>query len=307
MLGKRGIKHMLQTMSRERQLYLLALPAVLYFALFHYVPMYGVQLAFRKYVASLGIAGSPWVGLLHFRKFFNSYLFWRLIKNTVGISLYQLAVGFPVPIILALMINQMRAPRYKRVVQTALYAPHFISIVVMAGMLYVLLSPISGMANHLIRALGGEPVYFLGEAKWYQTIYVLSETWQHTGWKAIIYLAVLSGINPSLYEAAVMDGATIWQKMIHIELPLIMPTVVILLILSVGQIMNLGFQKAYLLQNLLNAEASEIINTYIYKVGLLKAQFDYSTAINLFNTVINMFLLITVNQLAKSLKQATLW
>ena len=163
------------------------------------------------------------------------------------------------------------------------------------------------MANHLIRALGGEPVYFLGEAKWYQTIYVLSETWQHTGWKAIIYLAVLSGINPSLYEAAVMDGATIWQKMIHIELPLIMPTVVILLILSVGQIMNLGFQKAYLLQNLLNAEASEIINTYIYKVGLLKAQFDYSTAINLFNTVINMFLLITVNQLAKSLKQATLW
>ena len=304
---KPRVENFLRNLKRDHQLYLLALPAVLFFALFHYVPMYGVQLAFKKFVASLGITGSPWVGFAHFEKFFNSYLFWRLIRNTIGISLYQLAAGFPVPIVIALMLNQMRTPRYKRVVQTALYAPHFISIVVMAGMLYTLLSPVSGMVNHLIKALGGEPVNFLSEVKWYKTIYVASEVWQHAGWKAIIYMAVLAGINPSLYEAAMIDGATMMQRIVHIELPLIMPTIVILLILTMGQIMNVGFQKAYLLQNLLNAEASEIIATYIYKVGLIKAQYDYSTAINLFNTLINMVLLISVNQIAKVMRQATLW
>ena len=259
--------------------------------------MYGVQLAFKDFVATLGITGSPWAGFVHFRKFFNSFLFWRVITNTLGISLYELALGFPVPIILALMLNEMRAATYKRVVQTAVYAPHFISIVVLAGMLYVLLSPVSGMVNHLLVLLGGEPVNFLAEARWFKTIYVLSSVWQHAGWSAIIYLAVLSGI----------DGATIRQKIAHIDLPLLMPTAMILLILSLGQIMNVGFQKAYLLQNLLNAEASEIIATYIYKVGLIKAQYDYSTAINLFNTVINMVLLISVNQIARALRQNTLW
>lgn len=269
--------------------------------------MYGVQLAFRDFVATLGIAGSPWVGLDHFKKFFNSFLFERLIKNTLGISLYQLAAGFPIPIIVALLLNEMRAPTYKRVIQTTIYAPHFISIVVLAGMLYTMLSPISGMVNHLIRALGGTPVYFLGEARWFKTIYVFSGIWQSAGWGAIIYLAVLAGVDPTLYEAAKIDGATIRHKILHIDVPFIMPTAVILLILSLGQIMNVGFQKAYLLQNLLNAEASAIIATYIYKVGLLEAQFDYSTAINLFNTVINMVLLISVNQMAKALKQNSLW
>ena len=296
-----------KTIRREHQLWILAAPAVCYFILFHYVPMYGVQLAFKDFVASLGITGSPWAGLVHFRKFFNSFLFWRVIGNTLGISLYELAVGFPVPIIFALMLNEMRAATYKRVVQTAVYAPHFISIVVLAGMLYALLSPVSGMVNHLLALLGGEPVNFLAEARWFKTIYVFSGVWQHAGWGAIIYLAVLAGIDPALYEAARIDGATIRQKIVHIDLPMLMPTAVILLILSLGQIMNVGFQKAYLLQNLLNAEASEIIATYIYKVGLIKAQYDYSTAINLFNTVINMVLLISVNQIAKALRQNTLW
>ena len=301
------VRKLVKALGREHQLWILAAPAVAYFILFHYVPMYGVQLAFKDFVATLGITGSPWAGLVHFKKFFNSFLFWRVITNTLGISLYELALGFPVPIILALMLNEMRLVTYKRVVQTAVYAPHFISIVVLAGMLYVLLSPVSGMVNHLLVLLGGEPVNFLAETRWFKTIYVLSSVWQHAGWGAIIYLAVLAGIDPTLYEAARIDGATIRQKIVHIDLPLLMPTAVILLILSLGQIMNVGFQKAYLLQNLLNAEASEIIATYIYKVGLIKAQYDYSTAINLFNTVINMVLLVSVNQIARALRQNTLW
>lgn len=293
--------------KRDYQLYLLALPAIIYYIIFHYVPMYGIQIAFKDFIEVKGIWGSPWVGLKHFNRFFSSFQFTRLIKNTIGISLYQLIVSFPLPIIMALLLNQTRNKRFKKTVQTVTYAPHFISVVVLVGMMQIFLSPRAGLINILIKFLGGEPVHFLAEPQWFKTIFVLSGVWQNTGWGTIIYLAALSGINPELYEAAKVDGATKFKIIRHIELPGIMPTAIIMLIMRLGRIMDLGFQKAYLLQNPLNAQSSEIISTYVYKVGLIQNQYSYSAAIGLFNTIINIILLTIVNKIAKTVSETSLW
>ncbi|CAG7648260.1 putative multiple-sugar transport system permease YteP [Paenibacillus solanacearum] len=289
------------------ELYLFILPTLVYFILFHYVPMYGVQIAFKNFIAVKGVTGSPWVGFEHFERFFESYQFITVMRNTLGISLYELLVAFPAPIVLALLLNQVTSERFKKIVQTVTYAPHFISVVVIAGMLYLFLSPKQGLVNQILVLLGMEPVFFMASPDWFKTIYVFSGIWQNIGWAAIIYLAALSGVNPDLHEAAVVDGATKLQRIRHIDLPSIMPTIVILLILNVGHLMSIGFEKVYLLQNQLNIDASEIIQTYVYKAGLMNAQFSYSAAIGLFNSVVNFILLISVNQLAKKTKQASLW
>lgn len=302
-MGKRVQK----VLKRDWQLLVLCALPVLYFIIFHYIPMYGVQIAFKDFKATDGIWGSAWVGFKHFRRFFASSQFVSLIKNTLGLSLLQILLGFPVPIILAIMLNQVKNQKFRKFAQSILYCPHFISIVVLAGMLYIFLSPRNGIVNTIIKMLGGEAIFFLGEAKYFKLTFVISGIWQNAGWSAIIYIAALAGISPDLYEAAQVDGANKWQRIRHIDLPGIMPTIVMMLIMEIGKVMSLGFQKAYLLQNAQNLAASEIISTYIYKVGMLDAQYSYSAAVNLFNNVINIILLVTFNKLAKKLTDNSLW
>lgn len=304
---EKKMKGFKRSFKRDYQLYLLILPAVIYFLIFHYAPMYGIQLAFKDYKVIEGITGSPWVGFEHFERFFNSYQFERLIKNTLGISFFQLIAGFPVPIILALLLNTVKNKAGKKFVQTVTYVPHFISVVVLTGMLHIFLSPNGGLLNTIIGLIGIEPIYFLGEKQYFKSIFVLSGIWQNAGWGTIIYLAALAGVGPELYEAAKVDGASKLQIVRHIDFPSILPTVIILLVMNLGRIMNIGWQKAYLLQNSLNSETSEIIQTYMYKVGLIERQFEYSTAISLFNAVINIILLVTANRLAKRFSESSLW
>ena len=292
---------------RDWQLMVLAALPVLYFLFFHYMPMYGVQIAFKEFRADLGITGSPWCGFAQFERFFNSSQFWTLIKNTLSLSLMQLLIGFPVPVILAILLNQMKNRRFKSFIQSVTYFPHFISMVVLTGMLGLFLSPRNGIINILIQALGGDAVFFLGEAQWFRPVFVLSGVWQNAGWSAIIYIAALASISPDLYEAAQVDGANKWQLIRHVDLPGILPTIVMMFIMEMGKVMSLGFQKAYLMQNNLNIAASEIISTYVYKVGLVDAQFSYSAAIGLFNNIINIILLVSANQLSKKLTNSSLW
>lgn len=292
---------------RDWQLYLLVLPAVLYIFIFHYLPMYGVQIAFKDFRAVDGIMGSAWVGLKHFERFFSSEQFLRILGNTLKLSFGQLIVGFPMPIILALVLNQMRSKKFKKVIQTVTYAPHFISIVVLVGMMQVMLSPRTGVVTHLLGSFGVQPINYFADGKYFMPLYILSGVWQGMGWGSIIYLAALSSVSPELYEAAKVDGCSRWKLIWHIDIPSIIPTMVIMLILNVGQIMSVGFDKAYLMQNTGNVQSAEIISTYVYKVGLLNSQFSYSAAIGLFNSVVNIVLLVSVNTISKKLAGSSLW
>ncbi|BFH70377.1 MAG: ABC transporter permease subunit [Paenibacillus dendritiformis] len=298
---------MAKIFRKHWQMYLLLAPVAVYFIVFHYVPMYGVQIAFKDFIATKGIAGSPWVGMKHFERFYQSYYFWRLIKNTLGIGLYQLLVGFPVPILLALMMNEIRGKWFKKTVQTVTYAPHFLSTVVMVGILVIFLSPDTGMINHLIRAFGGEPVSFLTEPGWFKSLYVFSGVWQQMGWSSIIYLAALSGVDPQLHEAARVDGASRLQRIRHVNLPCIMPTIVILLILNTGSILSVGFEKVFLMQNDMNLESSDVFATYVYRSGLLGAQYSFSAAVGLFSNIVNFILLVSVNFIARKAGNTSLW
>lgn len=292
---------------RNWQLYVLLLPVIAYFVIFEYFPMYGVQIAFKDFIAKKGIWGSPWVGFKHFHRFFDSYFFWRLLKNTLGISLYQLVVGFPVPILLALMINEVRQSKLRKFVQTVTYAPHFLSTVVMVGLIFIFLNPNTGMVNHFLKLFGIEPISFMTEAGWFKTIYVFSGVWQQMGWSSIIYLAALSGIDPQQHEAARVDGANRIQRIWHINIPGILPTIVILLILQMGSLMGVGFEKVFLMQNNLNMDSSDVISTYVYRSGILGAQYSFSAAVGLFNSVVNFILLILVNFISRRLNQTALW
>jgi putative aldouronate transport system permease protein len=247
------------------------------------------------------------VGLQNFSRFFNSAYFVNLLTNTVALSLLMLLFSFPMPVILALMLNQIGSQKYKRIVQTVSYAPHFISMVVFVGMMFLFASPSVGIINVLASQVGLPRVYYMGSVAWFRPVYVLTDIWQETGWGAIIYLAALSAINPELYEAATIDGATKFQRIRHIDIPAILPTVTILLVLRAGAIMSLGFEKAFLMQTALNLDQSEIISTYVYKVGLQGAQFSFGAAVGLFNSVANLILLITVNRVARALGETSLW
>ncbi|PWW36212.1 MULTISPECIES: ABC transporter permease [Paenibacillus] len=303
-----AVKHAVsKSLRRHWQLYLLVLPPVVYFIIFKYVPMANAVLAFKDYNVIKGIWGSPWVGTKYFEMLFRNPAFATLIKNTLYISFYQLIVGFPVPILLALALNEIKSARFKKTVQMVTYAPYFISTVVMVSIIMLFLSPRLGIVNTIAGALGFEAVNFLGEPGLFRSIYVFSDVWQSMGYSAVIYLAALSGIDPSLYEAARVDGASRFQKIVNVDLPGILPAAVIILILSVGNIMAVGFEKIYLLQNPLNLSASEIISTYVYKMGLLNANYSFATAVGLFNSLINLILLLTVNAAAKRLSNTSLW
>ncbi|WP_144023599.1 ABC transporter permease subunit [Paenibacillus sp. FSL H8-0548] len=282
------------------------LPAVVLLLLFSYKPMYGVLIAFKDYSPALGIMESPWAGLKYFEKFINSYQFKITIKNTVIISLYSMAT-FPIPIILALMINQMRVNRFKHVFQTVTYMPHFISTVVMVGLILILFSPGSGLLGNIYRLFGAEAPNLMGSVEWFSSVYVWTDVWQHAGWDSIIYIAALSAVDPSLYEAAKVDGASRWQRIRFIDIPMLLPTAITLLILRIGGLLGVGFEKVYLMQNNLNISSSEVIATYVYKIGMLSSQYSFSSAINLFNTIINFILLIIVNQAAKKYSENSLW
>ncbi|WP_211746639.1 ABC transporter permease subunit [Paenibacillus sp. Marseille-Q4541] len=300
-------KGLVKRILQNWELYVLIAPAFFYFLIFQYVPMYGVQIAFKNFIPTLGINGSPWVGFDHFERFFNSYYFWDLIWNTLSISLYELAVGFPLPIILALAFNEVRNGKFKKTVQTATYAPHFISVVVMAGMIITFLSPSSGIIIHLIEWLGFSSPDFLTDPAWFKTMYVISGVWQSTGWGTIIYLAALSGVDPQQHEAAIVDGASRFQRIWFINIPAIVPTITILLILNMGGLLGVGFEKILLLQNSLNMTSSDVISTFVYRSGLLDAQYSFSTAVGLFNSVINAFMLVLVNQIARRTSENSLW
>jgi putative aldouronate transport system permease protein len=293
--------------KQEWQLWLFALPAILFFLIFHYGPMYGVIIAFKNYSPSRGISASKWVGFTYFARFLKSPMCWALIRNTLILSFYQLIVTFPFPVALALLLNHMRNKRGVKLVQTITYAPHFISLVVMSGMLFLFFSPSSGVINAIITKLGKESIYFMGEERWYRHLFVFSHVWQHTGYNAIIFLAALTAVDPAQYEAATIDGASIWQKIISIDLPAISPTLVTMLLLQVGKMFNVDTQKALLLQTPTNLGVSEIIGTYVYKIGLVNSQFSYSTAINLFQTVVNLVILLSVNYVSKRLTEESLW
>lgn len=288
-------------------LYLMLLPVTVYFIIFCYAPMYGIQLAFKDFIIKKGIMGSPWIGFTNFEKFFNSFNCVSLIKNTIGISLYNLAVGFPIPIVFALFLNYLRGKFLKKSVQMVSYAPHFISTVVLCGMLTIFLHPDTGIVNTLRGIFGLEPLAFLSKPEWFKSIHAWSGLWQSMGWNSIIYISALSGVDYQLHEAAIMDGASKLQRIIHVDLPSIKPTIIMLFILQMGQIMNVGFEKVFLLQNSLNFSGSDVISTYVYRVGLINNDYGYSTAVGLFNSLINVILLVGANALSKKVTAESLW
>lgn len=287
-------------------LYLLMAPSIIIFLLFTYYPMYGIVIAFKDFTPASGILGSPWAGFKYFKQFFNSYQFWPTIRNTLVISFYTILVTFPLPIILALMCNQMKALKFKKFFQVATYLPHFISTVVMCGMIILFLSPSTGIIAHILGLVGIKLPNLMGQASAFPSIYVWTEAWQHVGWDSILYIATLSSVDPTLYEAATMDGANKWHKIIHVDFPALLPTATIMFIMRMGSVMSVGFEKVYLLQNTLNSSTSEILSTYVYKMGLISNQYSLSAAIGLFNNVINLILLIAVNQIAKKLSDTSL-
>ena len=288
------------------QLYILVLPAFLYVIIFHYLPMYGIVIAFQNYNPASGFF-SNWVGFKHFITFFKSVQFWKLIRNTLLINVYGLVFTFPLPILLALLLNEARFEWFKKTVQNITYIPLFVSTVVLVGMLNCFLSPSNGIINTFIEKLGGTPIDFMGNEAWFRSLYIISGTWQNCGNSAIIFIAALSGIDLSLHEAAQIDGANRLQRIIHVNIPGIMPTIVMILILSCGNMLSVGFDKVYLMQNTMNLSVSEVISTYTYKVGLLNAKYSYSTAIGLFNSVINFLILFGVDRFAHYTSEVSLF
>ncbi len=289
------------------QLYLMLAPAVIYLIIFAYKPMYGIQIAFRDFKFRDGITGSEWVGLENFTRLFKSYWFPITVKNTLLLSLLSLAIGFPFPIIFALMVNEVKNEKFKSLVQTVSYAPHFISTVVICGMLLLFMSTDGGLFNVILSFLGQEPYAMAIDPKAFKWYYVLSGVWQSCGWSAIIYFAALAGVDKALLEAAELDGASRLQRIWHVNVPVLIPTIVIQLILQCGRIMTVGYEKILLLQNNLNLSVSEVISTYVYKVGLQSYDYSFATAFNVFNSVINVVLLITVNKISKKLTEESLW
>ena len=285
---------------------LIALP-VIYLIIFNYIPMGGIILAFKRFSPRKGIFGSDFVGLMYFRQFLGAPSSLRIIRNTLRLGVYSLLVGFPIPILLALAINEVKHQRLKKFVQIVTYAPYFISLVVLVGIMMRIMDLRTGILNHLIVALGGKPVNFFGSKDIFPHLYVWSGVWQISGYASIIYIAALSGVNPELQEAAIIDGASRVQRIWNVDLPAIRPTIVMMLIFNVGQIMNIGFEKAYLMKNSVNQANAEIISTFVYEIGLKNGDFSFSTALGLFNSVISLLLFVFVNEISKRLTETSVW
>jgi len=288
-------------------LYLFFLPVALYYLVFHYVPMYGVIIAFKDFSPFLGILRSPWVGFEHFLTFFRSIYFFRLLRNTFLISFYSLLFGFPVPILFALLLNELPGRRLRSIIQSLTYVPHFVSTVVVAGLLYTFLSPSAGFVNAIVTGLGGKAVDFLREPAWFRFLYVLSGVWQQMGWGSIIYVAGLSAIDVQLYEAADMDGAGRLRKMWSISLPGILPTIVTMLLLNLGRLMTVGFEKVFLLYNSATYETADVISTYVYRSGIMEQQYSFAAAVGLFNSVVTLVLLTGFNWISRRMSEFSLW
>ena len=299
-------KHTLMMIKRNWLLYFFLLPAVVYIAVFCYAPIYGLQIAFKDFTIRDGISGSEWVGLKWFIRFFSQPRFWLILKNTLSVSIYGL-VTFPLPIVLALILNNVKSARYKKFAQTITYMPHFISTVVLVGMMSVMFSPSSGLVNTMLGWIGIEPIYFMGRSEYFRHMYVWSGVWSGMGWGSIIYMAALAGVDPSLHEAARIDGANKLQRVWNIDLPTIVPTMSIMLIMNFCSIMSVGYEKVYLMQNDLNMNTSEVISTYVYKMGILNNLKSYSSAIGMFNNVINFIMVITMNKVIKKISGSGLW
>lgn len=296
-----------RTITNEWQLWVLLLPAIVFFIVFCYFPMYGVQIAFRDYKAAFGITGSKWVGLKHFQTFFNSYYCGRMFANTFLLNLFGLVFGFPIPILLAIMLNQLNSKRFMGFTQTAIYVPHFISTVVLAGMIYLFFSPTSGIVNKFITMFGGKSIYFMMEENWFRPLFIGTDIWQNAGWNTILYIATLTGIDPQLYEAATIDGATRWDKIKHIDIPHLMPIAVMMLILNCGSLLSSNTDKALLMQTAGNIKTSDIIGVYVYNTGLGKAQYSYTSAIGLCLNVINFTIIMLVNAFSRKVSEVSLF
>lgn len=288
-------------------LYLIMLPGILYFVVYKYFPMWGVVIAFQNYSVFSGIWGSEWVGWLHFKNMFLADDFYTIFRNTLLISIYKLIWGFPGPIILAIMLNEIRHMFYKRSIQTLVYLPHFLSWIILGGIMVNVLSPSSGIVNKLIEMLGFEPIFFLTNEDWFRSIIVVSDIWKEVGWGAIIYLAAIAGIDPQLYEAAIVDGAGKWKQILHITLPSMMGVIVILFLLRLGHVLDVGFEQIFVLYNSMVFEVGDVIETYVYRVGIQQAKFSFTTAVGLFKAVIGLILVILANKGAKKLGQEGIW
>jgi putative aldouronate transport system permease protein len=298
---------LLRKIRRDKYLLLLVFPCILYYFIFKYLPLFGIIISFQDYNLFRGIWASPWVGLKYFTMFIENPDFLKLMRNTFLLGFYKLVFGFPVPIILALLINEIRKELLKRFVQTVSYLPHFISNVVVAGMVVMFLSPTGGVVNQMIKAAGFAPVNFMMEPGLFRSVYVLSEIWQHAGWGTIIYLAALTAIDPQLYEAAKMDGASRWKQTVHVTLPGIAPAIVIILLLDIGRVLEIGFEKVFLLYSPVIYETADIISTYVYRIGLIQGNYSYATAIDLFTGIISFVFVITANHISRRLGDNSLW
>lgn len=294
---------MVSKIWKDKPIYLILLPGIIYFIVFHYIPMYGAIIAFKDFKAALGIFGSKWVGLKNFIDFFNHPSFGLVLTNTLIISFYKIICGFPAPIILALLLNEVRQEAYKRTIQTISYLPHFLSWVVIGGLAAKMLSPSSGAVNMVIKSLGFEPIYFMAEPSYFRTILVLSDIWKEIGWGSIIYLAALSGVDPQLYEAAIVDGASKWKQLWSITIPSIAPTIVIMFILRVGGVMNAGFEQIFMMYSPNVYAVSDIIDTFVYRIGLESVKYSLATAIGLFKSVIGFLLILITNRLSKMIDE----
>lgn len=294
-------------LSKHWELYLMLLLPVVYIIVFQYLPMIGIVIGFEDYSIRRGIFGSRWVGLKYFKQFVTTPLFWQLLKNTLGISIYTLVVGFPIPIILALFLNEINNKFFKKTVQMVTYAPHFISTVVVVGILMQFLHVRNGFVNNVIVALGGKPINFIGNPAFFRSIYVWSGVWQGAGYSAIIYIAALAGVDQNIVEASIIDGVTRVQRVFYIDLPSIAPTIITLLILALGNIFSVGFEKIFLMQNPINLSYSEIISTFVYKKGLQSVEYSYATAVGVFNSIVNLILIISANTLARKTSETSLW
>ncbi|KZS46659.1 sugar ABC transporter permease [Paenibacillus glucanolyticus] len=296
-----------QRIKRDRQLLILLIPCLLFYLIFRYGPLYGMIIAFKDYSVFTGILESDWVGLKHFEKFFGSADFWMLFKNTLLLGVYNLIFGFPFPIILAILLNEVRIKWFKKSVQTLSYLPSFLSVVIISSMIIDFLSPNQGILNQLLASLGFEKKYFLIDPNWFRTIYVSSDIWANVGYEAIIYMAAIAGISPSLYEAAKVDGAKRRHMIFKITIPAIMPTIIIMFILKTGSMLRIGYEKVLLLYNPMTYEVADVFSTYVYRKGLLEANYSYATAVGLFEALVAMILLLSSNYLSKRLGGSGLW
>ena len=302
-----GARQLWKNIRRDKALLLIVLPVVIHYLIFVYYPMYGNIIAFKDYSPVLGINGSEWVGFKYFLQFFRSPYFWRVLRNTLLISCYSILWGFPIPIIFALMTNDLRNGIFKRVVQAVSYIPYFISTVIICGMLVNFLSPSNGIVNTIIELFGGKPINFLMEPGWFRTVFIASGIWQGFGWSSIIYLAALTGINPELYEAATMDGASKLQQVIHVSVPCILPTIIVTFIMQIGTLMSVGYEKLILLYNPVTLDVADVISSYVYRTGLVEGNYSFGSAVGLFNSVINLLLVFLANRISKKVSEVSLW